>query len=1497
MACEINIIINGQVQGTVHSDEELDAWIIEHQATLSKALASGTGKIFSFSSLDETHDRLVELLNEGKKIAAAKDIAGNDFISAGITSLFSEFGRYEGGVKQYGLGVQDTDLTGRPIVYQQRIRKDGVVDPRDVGTEANNVVDSIIQGNTIPAMTTVSAEVATNFRNEITKVGGFLDKLYKRYHVTDPKKQVFCQATVFTKFLGNPLKKELAASTKPVGSLKKAANEVNTIEAIPDLVIIDDKGVLHIIDIKCTADDTSNWLQTKNKYVAQAASYREIFRQLGFTMGDATLYTLKTTWNDSGDQVLSIMSGDFIDIPYNHKYVQVARDFFWLAPDVQTETLGELTNFLGEVFPESQVGNELSPNEIDYNFIKNTVITKVPEGTKPYEQGYRYRFYQKGRIVGSRFDVPIYGRTLADLTEDKVGADGKIEKAPLKIYVEKLNAKKQQRFLDFGKDLRHAMEDKSISEFENTVDFIAPGNKNTLLHTFKRYIQCGWNFQENNKLNANGIFLFSKDDRLEIVVIDEGHAINRKVKLPLGTSILGTYLKDSTLTDTRTIMESTYGNLMLIKAMALVALDPKLTENKKISSIRALNLHQSQVYDEDNSRLIENWNQLAFRYKESTGKSIRNLGYNTFMNDADALCNIADEYIQTLTMMPGHEANRANLVITQKDMTEDLILRKIKELRGKNEALRDFRSKEYGRPEWDALAYLDRALLAVRGFHVFQEKDLGKIFNGIALTGIDMRSFGSSASPLARQAAELMSYTRTAMRLRFLEDQREWSRLLDAAMKEEQWNGSIGNDWVFFENWFVHDSNGKIDTSFRLVDPSELKAGQASKKALEFLLETNAKYRWPNRLLEDVKGTDEYYEMPLFIPESFEQLMGEGPWQVFKTKWNKLKNVGIELALGKEVNEQTRRELESMPLNLPNVAWSDESERQRLLEKNGPMHYERNLDKLMLSIIASGAKNQVGSRYCEFFTAFMVVADYMQKNEGLDIDNIRGALEKYVQSKLYGHDIKDPENRTINAILGFFKGVTAAVALGWNTRALVREGLTGIKKHFNRFVSGLDVHERYGRPNFINWDDFSEAYTDVMSRMIEKNGEYSNFNIFSFYHQLNSTYGMVNFSYEEMAEASKRNQWTVLGFFSDKSMCTATAPDFLHRMAILGGHLRTIGAWDAYSLDENGKLKYDMYKDTRYQVYLKYKDNEDSIPDIETRRKYSQQKENYLRAIQSWQMVDKNIKEGDLLPQALSPQEALNVKQFADDLYGNYDEESKSIVQKQTLGSLFFQYKTYGLAQFAQWFAEPAYTNTLTWVNVTNKNGEKMVRVPVYSSEGFIVHGEFVDKPESEVTEEEWKKGAFYWVQLGGNQFIGKIQTNWLLATHLFTMDSKEFEEFWNDHPLYKSQLYMSMLDLFELMLVSLLLAIFWNTKEEPIYRQDFLARWTYGVLSGAAEDGPLFQTFQAIIGDGTPPVLGMLQNYYRTANSVITGNSNILYGLTNTIGTTRELSNLFREL
>jgi hypothetical protein len=82
--------------------------------------------------------------------------------------------------------------------------------------------------------------------------------------------------------------------------------------------------------------------------------------------------------------------------------------------------------------------------------------------------------------------------------------------------------------------------------------------------------------------------------------------INQRVKLLHGDSILGTFAKNSSLTDNRQIMTSDYGNLMLMKACTLLSVDPEITKNKKILNIKALNLHNARVYEENNNRLIDN---------------------------------------------------------------------------------------------------------------------------------------------------------------------------------------------------------------------------------------------------------------------------------------------------------------------------------------------------------------------------------------------------------------------------------------------------------------------------------------------------------------------------------------------------------------------------------------------------------------------------------------------------------------------------------------------------------------------------------------------------------------------------------------------------------------------------------------------------------------------------------------------------------------------------
>lgn len=64
----------------------------------------------------------------------------------------------------------------------------------------------------------------------------------------------------------------------------------------------------------------------------------------------------------------------------------------------------------------------------------------------------------------------------------------------------------------------------------------------------------------------------------------------------------------------------------------------------------------------------------------------------------------------------------------------------------------------------------------------------------------------------------------------------------------------------------------------------------------------------------------------------------------------------------------------------------------------------------------------------------------------------------------------------------------------------------------------------------------------------------------------------------------------------------------------------------------------------------------------------------------------------------------------------------------------------------------------------------------------------------------------------------------------------------------------------------------------------------------GVTQDGPLWTVVNSVIGDGNPPMIGILQNYTNNIMSVLTGKENFMYGLVNTFGATRELAYLFHN-
>lgn len=136
---------------------------------------------------------------------------------------------------------------------------------------------------------------------------------------------------------------------------------------------------------------------------------------------------------------------------------------------------------------------------------------------------------------------------------------------------------------------------------------------------------------------------------------------------------------------------------------------------------------------------------------------------------------------------------------------------------------------------------------------------------------------------------------------------------------------------------------------------------------------------------------------------------------------------------GKETNvvERTRKELENIDQDhLSSLINKSDEERNSFIRDNGVNYLEKNLDVVFLNVLFSGIREERSPLFCELFTAMLVATDYMMSTSGLDVVEVRKAMEKFIASKFFLKDIRNPEEAAINGILGILKSITANVALG-----------------------------------------------------------------------------------------------------------------------------------------------------------------------------------------------------------------------------------------------------------------------------------------------------------------------------------------------------------------------------------------------------------------------------------------------------------------------------------
>jgi hypothetical protein len=162
-------------------------------------------------------------------------------------------------------------------------------------------------------------------------------------------------------------------------------------------------------------------------------------------------------------------------------------------------------------------------------------------------------------------------------------------------------------------------------------------------------------------------------------------------------------------------------------------------------------------------------------------------------------------------------------------------------------------------------------------------------------------------------------------------------------------------------------------------------------------------------------------------------------------------------------------------------------------------------------------------------------------------------------------------------------------------------------------------------------------------------------------------------------------------------------------------------------------------KDPRFEKFTKnkYKDPE-----------YWEQKALFERYVQEFNNAGFTDEEGNklsvtakngvyYLPRPYLQKEVDTFKNYADMLYGHYDDESKALINDTFLGAFWLQYKTFVTAKIERYGMKPGVYNThlLKQQYVTDEEGNKEALYLKIVKEGDELHRYVV--PESQLTDRD----------------------------------------------------------------------------------------------------------------------------------------------------------------
>ena len=1557
--CNITLTIKGDISKTVHSDLELDMELAAREGKLSNWYLQTSGKLDKMFQEEDPQEEAIKTLDKIKaaikaatknsgssngsdddntivdddaKLIAEKERRSNIPRSIGMTKGITSFGNKHGMSRQIVTGVNKK--------YEDYFRKKYIDEPpevvnelwraevakgdlsTEVGEDAHYIIETLFRQIEHPELSLDPSKCKHLKGFAYDETVKELTKFVESIKAKHPKAKFFPEFEVISMYLNNSMQTIIKNAV---------GKDVDSINGRIDLLVIEEDGSAYLYDWKTSAKQVGRWSETDNSIInengwwhstkklaanAQLGGYGAILEQWGLKVKDlivepflAKYDVINTGKKDKEghyiyniDNLKPIKHHKAIDpekqISLAHSQLQDLRYIFDITKPVEIGELKATNDILKVIFPGTDADRihiEHFKADIDYYKKKNGFVRTLgatdPKRTK---EGFTMAFTEYGLPEKKR----VYCKNQEDLEQK------------LANYVERLTKYVDNEMNSFAEDLIDVIQTIDTASQDNAIEkwleTYEDTSKEYLKNTFRKYYRNHWNLVARPDLNKNGIFIFTKANQMEIIVISEKD-LHRRIDINGNQNICGAKLKDGQIgTDDINVLSSEYGNLMIMKAAAIIANNPSILfgadgkQEFKINAIKAINpWRATEVNTFSNRAIIDNWNLIA---RKNSEYNIPTIGSEWFFNDVDSFINSAKDLALSESLTILDELGRPK----PEEQSHDA--KTIREFMRKMEHDYPSDCEKFDKNSRISLIYnqLQQALLATEGIHVFEGPDFGGYFNkGIIPNGLEVGSWQQSNSANARTMSILFGRFRDEYTKQFTGIAEQFNTICDRVFKAWGFNSAIDRPEKFWRQFFVLDEEtGLPDAQFRLKSPNDeyfnrpniTKEQKASAIALiNFISNTLSDFRGGNiddEKLEKSMEDGTYYEIPLMkadLGQTIHDLYTKGGVKgafdgIYQGIKNKVRPLAEEVVGG---GRKQQRSYDNNKSNTNNGTYNpylglSRTEREHLLE-NSRNVWSTDLQAIFLNTAAATAVNKASRAYIPYFLAFKSAMSYMETVGGNKLDEINKAIETFIDAKVLHKNINPESLDFLRDCLGIVKSITSFAAIGFNTRLFTKEMLADMYQTTTRSATGLIPAEN----GHVSVDSMWEALGIVAS---EAPVSFSTMNLMAY---LNKRYALSGMSYAEMADTNKIKKWGFGQFDGSDAYITSKLPDDYFRLTVVVARMIEDGSFKAYEEDGQSFI-YRIHKDKRFNKLFKPDGTIIKPEEAEDLKEWKKQDDRYRGYIEAWSKAGFQIEYGDTLPDAYSPDEKASLRRSASNMFGDFDAEDKSLLAHRLLGSAWMQYKTWLGAKVNQHFKSAGFENQWRTYIEKAENGEELWQI--VDPEDPETHGAPRYVPKSEVTDEEIASGKAspVWIT-EGTYSLGMMQATGQFLADVCTWDLDKFMEHWNN-PTLRGQLLNGLMDTLGLMLfLAALKAIFGEDVVNNKSEQDWITQWSYGVLVGFAEDGPINMIFGSVVKDMNPPSLIAIQRWAQTANSVLAGNKTIGEGLIASFGATKELTGLFQ--